>query len=192
MFRRLLTILAGSLLILVAAFVLSLTIRVKAPVESYPDVPTYAARGPHRVGVRTLTADGDTPLDITMWYPALQDDTHPDETTYPYEIKMGPPLGSVALATFTGQAVREAPYDLTAGPYPLVILSPGFAFSSTTYAWQAEHLASYGFVVMAPEHVETLDPENDLWQSTITRPQDVLAVFAYVDRQIARVDISFQ
>lgn len=55
---------------------------------------------------------------------------------------------------------------------------------STAYGWLAEHLASYGFVVISPEHQEYLDPENELWQSAIERPQDILAVFATVDAAV--------
>ncbi len=97
---------------------------------------------------------------------------------------MTEPLGSVTLATFAGEALRDAPYDPWAAPYPLVILSPGFSIGSSAYAWLAEHLASYGFVVMAPEHQEHLDPENELWQSAITRPQDILNVLAYADEHV--------
>ena len=53
-----------------------------------------------------------------------------------------------------------------------------------SYDWLAEHLASYGFVVIAPEHHEHLDPENELWRVAIRRPQDILAVFAYVDAAV--------
>jgi predicted dienelactone hydrolase len=84
-----------------------------------------------------------------------------------------------------GHAAQDAAFDLVQGPYPLVILSPGFAIGATSYSWLAEHLASYGFVVMAPEHQEHLDPENELWRAAITRPQDILAVFAYVDKQVS-------
>jgi predicted dienelactone hydrolase len=39
--------------------------------------------------------------------------------------------------------------------------------------------------VIAPKHQEQLDAElNGLWQATITRPQDVLTVLAYVDGQV--------
>ena len=45
--------------------------------------------------------------------------------------------------------------------------------------------ASYGFVVVSPEHRETLDPENELWRAAITRPQDILTLFAYLDEQVS-------
>jgi predicted dienelactone hydrolase len=38
-------------------------------------------------------------------------------------------------------------------------------------------------VVVSPDHAETLDPENELWQAAVTRPQDILTVFEYVDEQ---------
>ena len=128
--------------------------------------------------------DEEVPLGIAMWYPALNGEGRETRTRYAYEMKMGAPLGTVTFATFAGWATRDAPFDLSAGPYPLIILSPGFSIGSSTYAWLAEHLAAYGFVVIAPEHREQLDSElNGLWQATITRPRDILAVLAYVDEQ---------
>ena len=65
-----------------------------------------------------------------------------------------------------------------------MILSPGFSIAGTAYAWLGEHLASYGFVVISPEHHETLDPENELWRAAITRPQDILTAFNYIDERV--------
>lgn len=41
---------------------------------SRPDAPTYGVHGPHAVGSRDLVINSETPLDITVWYPALNDD----------------------------------------------------------------------------------------------------------------------
>ncbi|HSO27893.1 MAG TPA: hypothetical protein VLS48_07460, partial [Anaerolineales bacterium] len=60
---------------------------------------------------------------------------------------------------------------------------PGFALSASSYGWLAEHLASYGFVVLAAEHDEQMNPETGLWQGAVKRPQEIQAVFAYVDAQ---------
>jgi predicted dienelactone hydrolase len=141
----------------------------------------YASRGTHLVGIRNLETDK---LAITVWYPASNNNSE-EMVSYRYELKMGDPLGTVSLAAYEGQVIRDAAYDLSEGPYPLVILSPGFSFGASTYAWLAEHLASYGFVVIAPEHQEHLDPANELWRSAIERPQDILSVLAYVDEQTA-------
>ena len=142
----------------------------------------YASQGSHPVGMRVLEIDA---LPVTVWYPASSTSNSAEKVSYRYELKMGDPLGTVSLATYDGDAVRDAAFDLSSGPYPLVILSPGFSFGASTYAWLAEHLASYGFVVIAPEHQEHLDPANELWQSAIERPQDILSVLAYVDEQTA-------
>ncbi len=90
----------------------------------------------------------------------------------------------MSIASFKGQAISDASFDLSAAPYPLVVLSPGFSIGSTAYAWLAEHLASYGFVVISPEHNEHLNPENELWRMAIQRPKDILTVFDYMDTQV--------
>ena len=176
-------------LILVALFVLFMGVRAKwgNAVEGagmQADTPPYAARGSYPVGTSDLVIEAETPLEITLWYPALNEDNSQEAVTYPYKMKMGAPLGAVTFAKYAGKAIQDAPYDLAGGPYPLVVLSPGFSIGTSTYAWLAEHLASYGFVVLALEHREHLDPENELWRSAIERPQAILAVFAYVDKQV--------
>jgi predicted dienelactone hydrolase len=188
MLRRKLLVIAVSILLVLVALYVSVMVpfgNAAARADSRSDVPPYGARGPHPVGTRGLVMDGEAALDMTMWYPALNAEDREAKTRYAYAMKMGAPFGTVTFATFAGRAIRDVPYDLSPGPYPLVILSPGFSIGSSTYAWLAEHLASYGFVVIAPEHQEQLDAElNGLWQATITRPQDILTVLAYVDEQV--------
>ena len=174
-------------LILVVLFVLFMGYRANQDdalknTSSPPDEAIYAVRGPHPVGIRDLVIEGKTPLDITMWYPALNENLE-EKIKYPYKIKFGAPLGNVSIASSKGQAIREAPFDISTHPYPLVILSPGFSIGASSYAWLAEHLTSYGFVVVSPEHHETLDPANELWRAAITRPQDILKVFVFLDEQ---------
>jgi predicted dienelactone hydrolase len=147
------------------------------------DEAPYAGPGPHRVGIRNLVIDDDMPLEITVWYPASRLGARYSAITYPYQVKMFTSRRAIALATFQGQAIRSAAFDPSAAPYPLVILSPGFAIGATTYAWLAEHLTSHGFVVIAPEHDEQLDPST-LWWSTINRPRAIAAVLSYVDEQV--------
>jgi predicted dienelactone hydrolase len=45
------------------------------------------------------------------------------------------------------------PQTTTASPLPVIIISHGAAEDRTTYAYLAEHLASYGFAVATVEHV---------------------------------------
>lgn len=147
--------------------------------------PQYSVPGPFATGMRDLSIGSETALDITVWYPAANGEVGGKSIEYPYEVKMDDPIGTLAVASYSGKAVQAAPYGLDAGPYPLVILSPGFSIGSSAYAWLGEHLASYGFVVIAPEHHERLDPANELWRAAVLRPRDILAVFDYVDEQAA-------
>ncbi|MBK7918022.1 MAG: hypothetical protein IPJ94_17540 [Chloroflexi bacterium] len=82
----------------------------------------------------------------------------------------------MTIAEDASYAVPDAATDLANGPYPLVILSPGFAISASGYGWLADHLASHGFVVLAPEHDEQMNPEAGLWQGAVKRPQEIQAV----------------
>ncbi|MCC6615689.1 MAG: hypothetical protein IT320_19625 [Anaerolineae bacterium] len=147
-----------------------------------PDAPAYGVRGPHAVGARSLEIDADGPLALTMWYPALNDAGAEEAITYDYEVKFAEMVD--VPVTIAGHAISDAPYELAETPYPLVVLSPGLALGSTTYAWMAEHLASYGFVVVSPEHREVISmAAPELWQPPIHRPQEVIAVLDYVEVQ---------
>lgn len=137
----------------------------------------YAEPGLHPVGLRDLTVPGDHPLPATVWYPATT--SAAERATYRYAVGMLSGTNPVALATYPGQARRGAPTDVTAGPYPLVVLSPGFALGPGAYGWLAEHLASRGFVVVSPDHQEPLDPSK-LWQSTVDRPRALRAVIDHL------------
>lgn len=149
--------------------------------ELHSHVPTYGVAGAHPVGRRVLVMAEEPNLDLSIWYPAVEGEE--EGATYSYQVKL-PAVGAVSLATDAGYAVPEAAYDLAAGPYPLVILSPGFAMSASSYGWLAEHLASHGFVVLAPEHDEQMNPETGLWQGVVKRPQEIQDVFAYVAAQV--------
>lgn len=147
-----------------------------------PDAPTYALHGPYWVGTQdfVINPEADKPLEITVWYPALNPDGIAEEIIYPATLKFEVPEGTVG--TVQGHALKDAAFDTAAAPYPLVIFSPGFGGARTLYAHFTEHVASYGFVVIAPDHHEVFDPTwADIPTSTIYRPQDVLKAIAFAD-----------
>lgn len=154
--------LAGSL----ASFALGMTPGAN-PVETTGAVSRlpYVEPGGHSVGLtHSNTAEG---IRLDIWYPSSN--TEISAITYTYALTFGEL--QAAIATYEGTASRTA-LPAQSGPFPLVVLSPGFAIGSGSYAWLAEHLASHGFVVAAIDHQETLDP-GQLWRSTITRPRDL-------------------
>ncbi len=110
--------------------------------QARPDAPTYAKHGPFAVGTFDLTiADAKRPLTVTVWYPALNPDNAKEAVQYHF--------GAFALA---GHALLNAKPDASKGPYPLIVFSHGLGGLRLQSLFYTEHLASYGFVVMAADH----------------------------------------
>jgi predicted dienelactone hydrolase len=121
-----------------------------------------AADGPWRTGVTTLTAidDDGGELTIELWYPALPDDVEP-------EVTLGIPT----------QSGRDATADLRGGPFPLIAFSHGSGGIRVQSVYLTEHLASWGYVVVAPDH-----PRDVLGSSSDDRPE----AFRARPRQVSR------
>ena len=154
------------------------------PIGRRPDAPEYAKHGPFWVGYQSLVIDESTdrPLDAGLWYPALNPKGLKEEITYALTLKI-PGLELSAPPVVYGHALRDATVDATAAPYPLVIFSHGFAANAPWYNTIIEHYASYGFIVIAPEHTEHFDPEwSDLWSSSIDRPRDIKQTLDYAEQ----------
>ena len=128
-----------------------------------------SAPGPDAVGSTQLTFErtssttgGPRNLDTIVWYPATDGTGNPDES----------------LA-----AVRDAEPARDDSPLPIIVWSHG-AGGSFPYApvYFAPHLASYGFVVIAPSHPGNLHPDcvtvtgctaEGMADSYVNRPEDL-------------------
>ncbi len=140
---------------------------------------SYSQPGPYPVGIRTLVLGEEAPYALTVWYPSSAAASGEDYL-YEYAIKLSLPSenSTVGLAAFAGAAQFDAAFEDADGPYPLIVLSPGFALGASTHGWLAEHIASYGFVVVAPEHREHLNNAfTELSQATVVRPQYIASLF---------------
>ncbi len=145
-----------------------------------PDAPTYAQRGPYAVGTREFTIADDTrPLKVTVWYPALNPDNAEPSVVY-----------NEGIVIATGSALRDAPPDAGSAPYPLIVFSHGSGGIRFQSAFYTEHLASHGFVVIAPDHPgnTVLDAffsrgvsEEAIITNFALRPLDVLRVIDYAE-----------
>lgn len=68
---------------------------------------------------------------------------------------------TTALAAGTGGATGgKLVVPNGAGPYPLIVASHGFSANSDNQVGWAEHFASYGFVVVAPDFPNTFSPNH--------------------------------
>lgn len=147
------------------------------PVGLRPDAPTYALHGPYWVGTQSFVLEGeDNPHDIRVWYPALNPEGAAETVTYTISW-MKYQLDSTS--DIAGHALADAVPDASAAPYPLVVFSHGYGTASVWYAWLVEHLASYGFVVVAPDHQENSGEESGLVRTTIVRPQAITRTLDY-------------
>lgn len=137
---------------------------------------TYAAQGSHAVGYRVFTTTGaqDQPLTVRAWYPAVRPSVAPAPIDYTAPNKFGEQITPGEQISSVGRAIADGEPERTDRPYPLVVFSHGFALSPIVYSTLVEHYASYGYVVLAPEHNERFDGAlTGFWQELIDRPVDI-------------------
>lgn len=148
---------------------------VMSTVAQSEDIP-YGGRGEYQVGVTDMTIEGDDDeysLDVTVWYPAQNPDNA--EAVVSYE------LNGLEMV---GNALRDALPLNEGAPYPLIVYSHGLFGARLEATHYAEHLASWGFIVIATDHFGStffnITSEADVVQSFGLRPQEInrLIVFA--------------
>jgi predicted dienelactone hydrolase len=162
-----------------------------------PDAPELAARGPAKVGVRTLVAEHRDQLDVLrvteqtpnprttrqltleVWYPAALAAGQTEHTVYTDVMGSGPndPKRPNTPFQFNGRAARGAaplPLARDAAPapvhgerYPLVIVSHGYPGSRLQMSYLTENLASKGYVVVAIDHPESTRADKAGFASTL-------------------------
>jgi predicted dienelactone hydrolase len=131
-----------------------------------------------------MSGGDEHPLGLTVWYPALNPDGAEESIAYHFDIQSKFPfeLPDWYEPIILGHALTDAQPDDSGGPYPLVIFSHGFGVYRQTYAYLTEHLASYGFVVIAPDHLEVWNPElSEVGESAFERPLDIQQVIAFAE-----------
>lgn len=111
----------------------------------------YSKPGPHPVGVTTLELPNGGP-EVEVWYPAVKGSTG----TVTYDVRDFVPPAIRALltadvpATFSYPGTRDA--AVADGSFPVVLFSHGFSGFRLQSSYLTSHLASYGMVVVAPDH----------------------------------------
>ncbi len=115
----------------------------------------YAKEGPHPVGTTSFAlADGRR---VVAWYPAAASATGQPKESFDIASLLSPALQSQIPSD------KRPLYEINAhpgadqatdGPFPVVLFSHGYAGFPEQSADLVTHLASWGFVVVAPDHVE--------------------------------------
>lgn len=127
------------------------------------DDPAFAEDGPFEVGVTTLELD-DTLVEV--WYPAADGASDgAEEASYDQLDALPAELAAAAPAFL--ETIDVAPEDLVTampdtyrdvassadGPFPLVLFSHGFGSYRLDASAIMQGIASWGFVVAAPDHL---------------------------------------
>ena len=118
------------------------------------DVPDYSDFGPYQVGIISLVLPDDRPVDV--WYPAADGATDGAiqlsvnlNDPWPESIRTQvPQVDDLSVDAYLDVAASDD------GPFPVILESHGFGSYRRDGAVNHSHLASWGFIVIAPEHFE--------------------------------------
>ena len=146
----------------------------------------YAKPGPDPVGfTRSTLPDG---RDVVVWYPAAKASLrgHDKETIDLVgflSAKLQAKVPASDRVIYTADAFQDAPAKAHAGGYPVVVFSHGLAGFPEQSVSLTTHLASWGYVVAAPDHVErSLDGMlGDAAKSVTAKSTDVETLGATLD-----------
>jgi hypothetical protein len=104
------------------------------------DTNSFIELGPYGVGVRNVTwVDTSRPTMANNSYPGAPDRTLVTSIWYPTETGLG------------ANIVLNAPMIPTGGPFPLIVRAHGFSGFRSDSIYLVRHLASRGYVVVAPD-----------------------------------------
>ncbi len=148
-----------------------------APETTEPALAEFTSfePGPYDVGVQTITinADSDRPLTVDVWFPI---DDAGDAPLHQYTLVPEVYYESPSAVTATADQIA------TGGPFPLVVYSHGSGGLRYIASYYTEAIASYGYVVAAPDHTgntavdRLLGAEAEFDVTALARPNDVETV----------------
>jgi dienelactone hydrolase len=149
----------------------------KTPAEA------YITPGPYSVGITTLTLDRGP--EVEVWYPAAEK----SDATDTYDIRDFTPEAIRALltgdapATFTVDATRDA--KGADKKFPVVLFSHGASGVRVQSSFLTAHLASWGIVVVAPDHWSRDLPRALVGQTVGTSADTPADLFDALDLALA-------
>ena len=125
------------------------------PVVQNLGATSFTPKGPFGVGQTTLTLPSNGAR-VVVWYPANPNDYHGQSASYNVAALLPPALQKLEAGTapviYPTGAISNIGF--ASGRFPLVVFSHSFAGFATQSTFLTSHLASWGFVVAAPEHTD--------------------------------------
>jgi len=107
-----------------------------------------------RAATKTIAPDGPRPVGARVMHVSIAGQIRPLLVWYPADAS---PRGRAPILYSTGLlgwAVADAEPDRAAPPCPLIIFSHGMGGCAAQHVFINENLASFGYVVIAPDHQE--------------------------------------
>jgi dienelactone hydrolase len=122
------------------------------PVVTNPTPTSFVSDGPFGVGETTLHLANGAP--VVVWYPASGDEAHGTSSTVNLKTLLPSSLQSLfkSLPAVNQSTGGISGLSVAEGQFPLVVFSHGDASFPTQSTFLTAHLASWGFVVAAPDH----------------------------------------
>jgi predicted dienelactone hydrolase len=117
--------------------------------------PIYAKAGPYQVGSITIALDDGRR--VVVWYPAAGSAADTPTEIFDIASLLNPDMQAKIPAELRPKYEIDAHVGADAakgGPFPVVLFSHGYAGFPEQSADLVTHLAGWGFVVIAPDHVE--------------------------------------
>ncbi len=104
-------------------------------------VDTFSPDGPYPVIVKIMHIEHlGRKMPVMVWYPKLREGS----SHYLYNTKI------------RGSAQFDAPSKNKGAPYPLIVFSHGLGECGCMSVYYTENLASFGYVVIAPDHKDSM------------------------------------
>ena len=119
--------------------------------QTTADYKKYSVPGPYKVGTAQFTDNGDR---VVIWYPATLPAGAPP-APYTYHLRAWLPTAIQAIIPASlNDTVTEAAYanvPAASGTFPIVLFSHGYGGYPEQSTFLTAHLASWGFIVVAPD-----------------------------------------
>ena len=126
------------IVVLVIAIIAGITVLMFHESES---TETFPPDGPYPVSVKVLDVEFEGRLmPVMVWYPKPESSAGP----YVYNTKI------------KGAAGYDSPTPGKGAPYPMIVFSHGIGECGCMSVYYTENLASHGYVVVAPDHEDSM------------------------------------